>query len=226
MDPAIKMRTNLLSSFLFANKQTAFLLSDLDGGKLQLAFLRSNLAQSLPINATMITRSYKYPSSATTKQTSTSFKAAKTPQTEVADGSNSSKSRSIETKLEKKVSNLFNLSDFLQLFNGNASKDQDDAQSLEKQMETDYNNADNSQGANASSKIKDGKNSGASDRQIRSNRRDVDNLILCVHGIGQTLGKKYEYVNFAHTVNLLRSNMKKIYNNSEKLQSLNTAPDY
>ncbi|CAI4762865.1 ADQ_G0049080.mRNA.1.CDS.1 [Saccharomyces cerevisiae] len=211
---------------LFANKQTAFLLSDLDGGKLQLAFLRSNLAQSLPINATMITRSYKYSSSATTKQTSTSFKAAKTPQTEVADGSNSSKSRSIETKLEKKVSNLFNLSDFLQLFNGNASKDQDDAQSLEKQMETDYNNADNSQGANASSKIKDGKNSGASDRQIRSNRRDVDNLILCVHGIGQTLGKKYEYVNFAHTVNLLRSNMKKIYNNSEKLQSLNTASDY
>ena len=40
------------------------------------------------------------------------------------------------------------------------------------------------------------------------------------------MGKKYEYVNFAHTVNLLRSNMKKIYNNSEKLQSLNTASDY
>lgn len=211
---------------LFANKQTAFLLSDLDGGKLQLAFLRSNLAQSLPINATMITRSYKNPASATTKHTSTSFKSGKVPQEAVADGSNSPKSKTIETKLEKKVSNLFNLSDFLQLFNGNSNKDQDDSQSLEKQMETDYNNADNSQGANASSKIKSGKNSGASDGQTRSNRRDVNNLVLCVHGIGQTLGKKYEYVNFAHTVNLLRSNMKKIYNNSEKLQSLNTAPDH
>ncbi|CAI4051263.1 hypothetical protein SKDZ_15G1750 [Saccharomyces kudriavzevii ZP591] len=205
---------------LFVNEQTAFLLPDLDGGKLQLAFLRSNLAQSLPFNATMITRSYKKRSSA-----NTSSKAGETPPP-VADGSTNSKSTSIETKLEKKVSNLFNVSDFLQLFNGNKNKDQDDAKSLEKQMEIDYNNADNNQGANASSKIKNAKHTDTDANDSKSNRRDVDNLVLCVHGIGQTLGKKYEYVNFAHTINLLRSNMKKIYNNSEQLQSLNTAPNY
>ncbi|CAI4063902.1 hypothetical protein N7582_002530 [Saccharomyces uvarum] len=206
---------------LFVNKQTAFLLSDLDGGKLQLAFLRSNLAQSLPLNATKITRSYKRPD----EQPPASSKESN-PQSSVADGSSDSKSNSIETKLEKKVSNFFNVSDFLQLFSGNANKDQDDAKSLENQMERDYNNADNSQGADASSKLKNGQNSDTHAKEIKSNKRKVDNLVLCVHGIGQTLGKKYEYVNFAHTINLLRSNMKKIYSNSEKLQSLNTASDH
>ncbi|CAI2020178.1 hypothetical protein SEUBUCD646_0H00800 [Saccharomyces eubayanus] len=206
---------------LFVNKQTAFLLSDLDGGKLQLAFLRSNLAQSLPLNATKITRSYKRPA----KKPSAPSKAAN-PQVPVADGSGNSKSNSLETKLEKKVSNLFNVSDFLQLFNGNANKDQDDAKSLENQMERDYNNADSNEGADASSKIKNGQNSNTGPKENKSNKRNVDNLVLCVHGIGQTLGKKYEYVNFPHTINLLRSNMKKIYSNSKRLQSLNTASNH
>ncbi|CAR26224.1 hypothetical protein ZYGR_0H00310 [Zygosaccharomyces rouxii] len=59
------------------------------------------------------------------------------------------------------------------------------------------------------------------DNQGPSNSRDINHLVLCVHGIGQTLGKKYEYVNFAHTINQLRTHMKKIYDESPSLQELN-----
>ena len=56
-------------------------------------------------------------------------------------------------------------------------------------------------------------------------KRKINDLVLCVHGIGQTLGKKYEYVNFAHTVNLLRSNIKNLYSESTQLKDLNKAQD-
>ena len=59
-----------------------------------------------------------------------------------------------------------------------------------------------------------------------SNVRNVNHLVLCVHGIGQTLGKKYEYVNFAHTINQLRTNMKKVYAESPSLKKLNQNNDF
>lgn len=45
-------------------------------------------------------------------------------------------------------------------------------------------------------------------KDTNKSSRDVDHLVLCVHGIGQILGTKYENVNFIHTVNLLRKNLK------------------
>jgi hypothetical protein len=38
--------------------------------------------------------------------------------------------------------------------------------------------------------------------------RDVDHLILCVHGIGQTLSSKYSSINFAHDCNHMRKLLK------------------
>ena len=54
-----------------------------------------------------------------------------------------------------------------------------------------------------------------------SNERQIDHLVFCIHGIGQTLGRKYQYVNFSHTVNVLRKNMKTLYGTTEKFQKLN-----
>lgn len=51
--------------------------------------------------------------------------------------------------------------------------------------------------------------------------RKIVNLYFCVHGIGQTLGKRYKYFNFTHTVNQLRNNMKKVYSESDRLKELN-----
>lgn len=51
--------------------------------------------------------------------------------------------------------------------------------------------------------------------------RKVDHLVLCVHGVAQTLGKKYEYVNFAHSINMIRSNMKEVYQKSKDMKKLN-----
>lgn len=52
------------------------------------------------------------------------------------------------------------------------------------------------------------------------NDREIDHLVLCVHGIGQILGHKYESVNFTHSINVLRTTMKKVYQNNEKFKSL------
>ncbi|CCH63071.1 hypothetical protein TBLA_0J00730 [Henningerozyma blattae CBS 6284] len=60
----------------------------------------------------------------------------------------------------------------------------------------------------------------------KDQKRKIRHLFFCVHGVGQTLGKKYKYFNFTHTVNLLRSNMKKSYSNSKKLQELNYHKKY
>lgn len=59
------------------------------------------------------------------------------------------------------------------------------------------------------------------DNQSASHARKTNHLVLCVHGIGQNLGKKYEYVNFAHTINQLRTHMKKVYEESPFLKELN-----
>lgn len=38
---------------------------------------------------------------------------------------------------------------------------------------------------------------------IITNNREIDHLILCVHGIGQKLGERIEGVNFVHGMFLL-----------------------
>lgn len=50
--------------------------------------------------------------------------------------------------------------------------------------------------------------------------REIDHLVLCIHGIGQILGHQYESVNFTHSINVLRSTMKNVYKNNLKLQKL------
>lgn len=52
------------------------------------------------------------------------------------------------------------------------------------------------------------------------NDRDIDHLVICVHGIGQVLGTKFESVNFIHTINVLRQTMKKVFLESERLKNL------
>ncbi|OBA27118.1 DDHD-domain-containing protein [Hanseniaspora valbyensis NRRL Y-1626] len=55
-------------------------------------------------------------------------------------------------------------------------------------------------------------------------------LSFCVHGIGQTLGSKYEYVNFPKTISIFRDNIKKttainkIYSNMESNSKIQVLP--
>jgi hypothetical protein len=50
--------------------------------------------------------------------------------------------------------------------------------------------------------------------------REVDHLVLCIHGIGQILGNKYESINFTHSINVLRNTMKSVYKENEKFKKL------
>lgn len=50
--------------------------------------------------------------------------------------------------------------------------------------------------------------------------REIDHLILCVHGIGQILGSKYESINFTHSVNVMRKTMRSIYEDEEEYQQM------
>ncbi|CAK9440595.1 uncharacterized protein LODBEIA_P46350 [Lodderomyces beijingensis] len=55
--------------------------------------------------------------------------------------------------------------------------------------------------------------------KTKSNR-EIDHLILCVHGIGQVLGNTYESVNFTHSINVLRNTMKKVFEENKDYQKL------
>ncbi|KAM3124318.1 hypothetical protein CJJ07_002555 [Candidozyma auris] len=57
-------------------------------------------------------------------------------------------------------------------------------------------------------------------KTTRETDRQIDHLMLCVHGIGQILGHKYESVNFTHSTNVLRSTMKEVYENEDKYKRL------
>ncbi|CCH43967.1 putative phospholipase, mitochondrial [Wickerhamomyces ciferrii] len=50
--------------------------------------------------------------------------------------------------------------------------------------------------------------------------REIDHLIFCVHGIGQSLGTRFQGVNFIHTINILRKNIKKVYEENKDFQKL------
>lgn len=58
------------------------------------------------------------------------------------------------------------------------------------------------------------------DYSDKSPERQIDHLVLCVHGIGQLLGYQYELVNFSHSVNVMRSTMREVYSNEKKYQEL------
>ncbi|CAH2352073.1 probable phospholipase, mitochondrial [[Candida] railenensis] len=55
--------------------------------------------------------------------------------------------------------------------------------------------------------------------KAKANRR-VDHLILCIHGIGQVLGGKYESIDFTHSVNVMRNTMKDVYKSDERYVKL------
>lgn len=50
--------------------------------------------------------------------------------------------------------------------------------------------------------------------------REIDHLILCVHGIGQVLGSKYESINFTHSVNVMRNTMRSVYESEEEYHKM------
>lgn len=76
--------------------------------------------------------------------------------------------------------------------------DEDREKQLEEVMESDFKN----------------------DTEEHGSKRDIDHLVLCVHGIGQILGYKYESVNFTHSINVMRSTMKNVYANEKKYHQL------
>lgn len=53
-----------------------------------------------------------------------------------------------------------------------------------------------------------------------SKDREIDHLVLCIHGIGQILGHKYESINFTHSINVLRNTMKSVYKENETFRQL------
>lgn len=177
---------------LYLDSKSVFLLADISGGQMQLQYLRSSLAQSIPINAIKAIRGVDNLQS----------KTIKTPTSDL-----------ISTELSNKAKQFRPLSEILkwQLTDVLGSKGQKDEkleyhsnisddELLKNETENDYNN----NGVDTS-----------------TNQRDVEHLIFCVHGIGQSLGKKYEYVNFAHNINILRNNIKSLYSKNSALQDIN-----
>ncbi|SCU88571.1 LAFA_0E13454g1_1 [Lachancea sp. 'fantastica'] len=173
---------------LYADETTAFVLPELYGGKLQLNWLRSHLAQAVQFGA------YKVVRGADTNCSLTDA-VKNNVQEEIQDTG----------KSLGKVTDLINwqLLDLLTGLNPLASSKDSNNKVMEKEVETDYSRETSTGG------------------QTNSNHRDVDHLVFCIHGIGQNLGKKYQYVNFVHTVNVLRANLKKMYSTSDQLKDLN-----
>lgn len=94
------------------------------------------------------------------------------------------------------VTSLFLGKEDSKILKGVQQKEKEDA--LQQVMENDYKNVESSSDA----------------------VRDIDHLVLCVHGIGQILGFKYESVNFTHSINVLRNTMRDVFSNEEKYQKL------
>lgn len=112
----------------------------------------------------------------------------------IIDSVKSTNVTSLTEVFQKEVATIFGDSGNL-----DKKKEKDDTAErlklLESVLETDY--ADESAGA-----------------------RQVDHLVLCVHGIGQLLGYKYELVNFPHSINVMRRTMREVFANEKKYQQL------
>lgn len=76
--------------------------------------------------------------------------------------------------------------------------------SEQQQMEQDYE--DNKE------------NAGSHVSQSDDSAPQYDHLVLCVHGIGQKLGRRIKSVNFVHDVNVLRKTIKTVFNDGKQFQ--------
>lgn len=184
---------------LFINEEEAYLLSDLSGGSMHLKVLKSGIGQYLPINGTRITKHTNEK-----KEVKTNEGGKKT--LEVKEAATKLQAQKSKPSLNTQTSwlNWDFYNQLPSLWNNGKEKESPEnkySDDLSNNIDSAYDDQDKSL-----------KNS--YDREIR-------HLVLCVHGIGQTLGKKYEYINFAHTVNLLRTNMKKLYEVSDGLKDIN-----
>lgn len=196
---------------LFIDKKVAFLLQAVDCGKFQLNFLRSNIGQSIPINGLKLVRGYNSDHGTSNKERSENAigkgeTATSKPKSNVQDSTfgklgNILSWDSSGSIISRITGAIYDSSA------SNNSTDDNKAAYMRNEIEQDYYDENST-----SSEV---------DKKDLSNFREVNHLVLCVHGIGQTLGKTYEYVNFVHTVNLLRSNMKRLYSAADKLQQLN-----
>lgn len=181
---------------LFISDREAFILQNLEGGSLLFKYLKSGLGQYLSLNGYRVIKD-EFKDQNILKQSNVN-------QDEVVEHRDESESTTVTAKPQK-LTSLVNWEFFNSLRSyWDSSKNEKDIpthQTKADPMESDYDDIDKS--------------------FDQSGKRQIKHLVLCVHGIGQTLGKKYEYVNFSHTVNLLRTNMKNLYSQSKKLQNIN-----
>ncbi|OBA20046.1 DDHD-domain-containing protein [Metschnikowia bicuspidata var. bicuspidata NRRL YB-4993] len=120
----------------------------------------------------------------------------------IIDSVKSTNVTSLTDIFQSEVASMFSKDSHLSL--SDSGKKPDQSKLLEKVLEADF------------------KNEGSEN----SSKRDVEHLVLCVHGVGQLLGYKYESVNFTHSVNVMRSTMKEVYKNETKYQELAYGPEF
>lgn len=194
-----KLETNKYKGIqyvLFISDVEAFLLPDLSGGSIHIKFLKSGIGQYLPINGKKITKytNQKKIQQLSDHNTNTDQRSENRSIPSIDQQKNSSTATSpwLDWDFYNQLPNFW-VGDWSQINFSNTNES--------KVVQSAYDDQD-----------KSSKN---------AHYRKIRHLVLCVHGIGQTLGKKYEHINFAHTVNLLRTNMKQLYDASFDLKSLN-----
>ena len=187
-----------------ANNETGYILKNLDGGEMLLNYLKSGLGSLLPFNGMKITRAEGKPNGGNAGQQ----RKIQTQQTQ----SNTELLQDVVNKYvvdpsSSYISNIASWTGISGLTKSDTSKIQTEDVQARDEAKNDYEGQD--------SIVETG------GKNAEGGRRKVDHLVFCVHGIGQSLGKKYEYVNFAHNINLLRKNMKALYGSSDQLKNLN-----
>ncbi|KAG0669850.1 hypothetical protein C6P45_003245 [Maudiozyma exigua] len=181
------------------DNNTGFILKNLDGGKLFLNYLKSGLGSYIPINGVAVYKGEKRPLDLNSID-KILVNSVNKEKVKVKEDIKSE----INKGKENERSVLSNLTNW-ELF--------DNLPSIFSTTGLDTNQTNSSIDADLEQVHLMG--------DYPNQKRKIRDLVLCVHGIGQTLGMKYEYVNFAHTVNLLRSNMKNLYSKSDSLKQIN-----
>ena len=187
-----------------ADRETGYILKNLDGGEMLLNYLKSGLGSILPFNGMKITRAEGRPNGGNTGE-------QRKTQTQQTQG-NTELLQDVVNKYvvdpsSSYISNIMSWTGIPGFAKSDTSKIPTEDTQAEDGTKNDYE--DWNSVAETSSK------------NVGRGKRKVDHLVFCVHGIGQSLGKKYEYVNFAHNINLLRKNMKALYRSSDQLKNLN-----
>ena len=187
-----------------ADRETGYILKNLDGGEMLLNYLKSGLGSILPFNGMKITRAEGRPNGGNTGE-------QRKTQTQQTQG-NTELLQDVVNKyvVDPSSSYISNIVSWTGI-PGFAKSDTSKIPTEDTQAKDETKNDYEGQGSIAET----------SSKYVERGRRKVDHLVFCVHGIGQSLGKKYEYVNFAHNINLLRKNMKALYRSSDQLKNLN-----